>query len=238
MEPMATALEGLQMPVHDRSDRWPASGGPRWYARPAVDDANAAPDESDVRAAWDAEAFDRAATTALERYGPELLGYLHAMARPPLDPDDLFSELCERLWRKLPEFRWESSLRTWAYVIARNLLRSGFRAARGPRGRVDALGTSEVSKVADRIRSSTPPHIRTKAKDRLQEIRDGLDPDDQSLLILRVDRNMAWRDIADVLADPDDARSASQRAAALRKRFERLKERLRREMQASARESS
>jgi RNA polymerase sigma-70 factor (ECF subfamily) len=191
------------------------------------------PDESEIREAWDADAYERAATLALDRYGQELLGYLHAMARPPLEPDELFSELCERLWRKLPDFRWQSSVRTWTYVIARNLLRSGFRSARGPKGRVDSLGTSEVGKLADRLRSSTPPHIRTRAKTRLQQIRDALDPDDQTLLILRIDRDMSWKDIADVMLEDDDSRSNSQRAAALRKRFERLKDRLRQEMQAN-----
>ncbi|MGH1348384.1 MAG: RNA polymerase sigma factor [Nannocystales bacterium] len=201
-------------------------------------DPNEGPDESELREAWDAKAFDRAATMALDRYGSELLGYLHAMARPPLEPDDLFSELCERLWKNLPDFQWKSSLRTWSYVIARNLLRSGIRAARGPRGRVDAFSSSEVSKLADRVRSTTPRHVRTQAKDRLQQIREALDPDEQSLLILRVDRNMSWGSIAEVLADPDDGRSAAQRSAALRKRFERLKERLRQEMQTYASGSS
>lgn len=195
-------------------------------------DPNEGPDESELREAWDAKAFDRAATMALDRYGSELLGYLHAMARPPLEPDELFSELCERLWKNLPNFQWKSSLRTWSYVIARNLLRSGIRTARGPRGRIDAFQSSDVSKVADRVRSSTPPHVRTRAKDRLQQIREALEPDEQSLLILRVDRNMSWGSIAEVLADPDDERSTAQRSAALRKRFERLKERLRQEMQA------
>lgn len=195
-------------------------------------DPNEGPDESELREAWDAKAFDRAATLALDRYGSELLGYLHAMARPPLDADELFSELCERMWKNLPTFLWKSSLRTWSYAIARNLLRSGIRTARGPRGRVDALGTSEVSKVADRVRSSTPPYVRTQTKDRLSQIREALDPDDQSLLILRVDRNMAWTEIASVLADPSDDRSNAVQSAALRKRFERLKERLRKEMQA------
>jgi len=190
------------------------------------------PDESDIREAWDEGRFDRAATSILERYGPELLGYLHAMARPPLEPDELFSETCERLWKKLPEFRWQSSIRTWAYVIARNLLRSGFRAKRGPKGRIDPLPSSEISDLVAQVRSSTPVHVRTRAKDRLQAIREKLDPDDQTLLILRVDRGMAWKDIADVITDEADDRSASQRAAALRKRFARLKDRLREEMQA------
>jgi len=203
-----------------------------------VVDANEGPDESELREAWDAKAFDRAATLALDRYGSELLGYLHAMARPPLEPDELFSELCERLWKNLPNFQWKSSLRTWSYVVARNLLRSGIRTARGPRGRIDVFGSSEASKLADRVRSTTPPHVRTQAKDRLQQIRETLDPDEQSLLILRVDRNMSWNSIAEVLTDPGDARSTPQRSAALRKKFERLKERLRQEMQVDASSSS
>ncbi len=198
---------------------------------------NEGPDESELREAWDAKAFDRAATMALDRYGSELLGYLHAMARPPLDPDELFSEPCERLWRNLPDFQWKSRLREWSDVIARTLLRSGIRSARGPRGRVDALVSTDFSKMADKIRSTTPPHVRTQAKDRLQEIRESLEADEQSLLILRVDRNMAWNEIADVLADPDDTRSQAQRSAGLRKRFERLKERLREQMKAYASET-
>ncbi len=190
-------------------------------------------EETTIRAAWDQEDFEQAATEALERYGGELLGYLHAMARPPLDADELFSALCERLWIALPTFRWQSSFRTWAYVVARNLLRSGIRSARGPRGRVDPVVTSEISLIADRVRSSTPAHVRTRAKDRLQEVREQLDPDDQTLLILRVDRNMAWKDIAEVMHEDGDDRTPAQRGAALRKRFERLKERLRREMTRS-----
>ncbi len=194
------------------------------------EEQRSAVEESTIRSAWEGGDFERAATLALEQYGGELLGYLHAMARPPLDADELFSALCERLWINLPSFRWESSLRTWSYVVARNLLRSEIRAAKGPRGRVGAVVTSEIGLIADRVRSSTPAHVRTQAKDRLQEIREALDPDDQTLLILRIDRNMAWNDIADVMHDGDDERSTAQRAAALRKRFERLKERLRREM--------
>ncbi len=173
--------------------------------------------------------MDEAATTALRRYGPELLGYLHAVARTAADADELFSRLCEQLWTHLPAFRWESSVRTWAYVVARNLLRADARAAAGPRGRVEGLRDTHASRLAADVRSTTAIHLRTESKDALQRIRERLDPDDRTLLILRVDRQMAWRDIAQVLGSEDETDPAKA-AAVLRKRFERLKVRLRREM--------
>ena len=60
------------------------------------------------------------------------------------------------------------------------------------------------------------------------EIRKQLDPDDQTLLVLRVDRDLAWRDIAIVmLGEAAVDAEVTKKAAALRKQFERVKERLR-----------
>jgi len=189
--------------------------------------------EAEIRLQWDAGDMHQAATVALRQYGPELLGYLHAMAStsPRTDPDELFSRLCEQLWKHLPAFRWESSVRTWAYVVARNLLRAEARAAAGPRGKVEGLRDTHAARIAADVRSTTAIHLRTESKDALQRIRDRLDPDDRTLLILRVDRGMAWRDIAEVLHG-DDTPDPSKASAALRKRFERLKARLKREMAA------
>jgi RNA polymerase sigma-70 factor (ECF subfamily) len=57
-------------------------------------------------------------------------------------------------------------------------------------------------------------------------LRESLDPDEQTLLILRIDRQMAWTDIARIMGG-DAPEAESRQAATLRKRFERLKERLR-----------
>jgi RNA polymerase sigma-70 factor (ECF subfamily) len=58
--------------------------------------------------------------------------------------------------------------------------------------------------------------------DKLVKLRDSLDPEEQTLLILRVDKAMPWEDVAEVLGADGDPVSP----AALRKRFERLKEKL------------
>lgn len=190
------------------------------------------PLELTIREHAGANDLESAATAAIEGYGPELLGYLHAMAPTPTEADELFSELCERVWRGLPKFRWDSSFRTWAYTIARNLLRDRHRARSGPEGKLVGLGdASEVSKVAQQVRSTTAMYLKTEAKTRLQQIRDALDPDDRTLLILRVDRRLAWRDIAKIMAEgSEDAGDVAKLTARLRKRFERIKERLRDEL--------
>jgi len=75
--------------------------------------------------------------------------------------------------------------------------------------------------------------MRTETRTRLSMLRDSLDPDDRTLLILRVDRRMPWRDIAEVLTDPAEPAPLERRAAALRKRFERLKLELREQLLAA-----
>ena len=65
----------------------------------------------------------------------------------------------------------------------------------------------------------------------MASLREKLTPEEQTLLILRVDRQMSWRDIATVMHDeeagePDEA-ELKRNAAALRKRFERVKNNLR-----------
>ena len=175
-----------------------------------------------IRAAWDAGRFDVAATLAIETYGGELIGYLAALMRDAVETDDLFGTVSEDLWRALPTFRWECSVRTYAYTIARNAWR---RHLRDPRRRIAHAPASQLEEVVARVRTTTAIHLRTETKDKLDALRAQLDPDDQTLLILRVNRKLAWRDIARVMADDDD--DLDRRAAALRKRFERLKVELR-----------
>lgn len=181
-------------------------------------------DELHALAATDPKA---AATRAIEGYGGELLGYLFALARAPEDAEELFSELCEKLWRALPSFRWDSSFRTWAYAIARNLVREAYRQEQR-RGRVVGLSSPEVANWAEAVRTTTVAYMRSETKHRLELLRAMLDEDDRTLLVLRVDRRMAWRDIARVMTDDGDVGDAGldKLAAKLRKRFERVKERL------------
>jgi RNA polymerase sigma-70 factor (ECF subfamily) len=167
--------------------------------------------------------FQGAATLAIEEYGPEVLGFLVVLVRDEDDAREAFSQACEDLWVGLPRFEGRSSMRTWIYTLARHAASRLRRAAHRRPGRHVAL--SEVSEVVERVRTATAPHARTAAREGLAQIRDALEPDDRSLLVLRVDRQMGWTDIAAIMVEDDD--DLARTAARLRKRFQILKEELR-----------
>jgi RNA polymerase sigma-70 factor (ECF subfamily) len=195
------------------------------------DPAAPSPLEVELKALADAGSFTAATTRAIEGYGGELLGYLCALSRSNVEAEELFSELCERLWRALPQFRWTSSFRTWAYVIARNLARDGHRK----RKRANEVALDDAPEIAERalaVRTTTMMYMRTETKKRFDELRAALDEDERTLLVLRVDRRMPWRDIARVMAEDGD--DPERLSASLRKRFERVKERLRAHLAARA----
>lgn len=187
-------------------------------ARAAFDDG--------VRARRDAGDVDGATSQIIAYYGPELHGFLCALARDATLGGDAFAAACERIWRYLPRFRWEGSLRSWVYQLARSALHD---LRSDPRRRLDRnLPLSVVTSIAEIPRTQTAPYQRTEVKDALRELRDALDPEEHEVLILRLDRAMSWKEIA-VATSPDDGShiDIDGRAATLRKRYERTKARLR-----------
>jgi RNA polymerase sigma-70 factor (ECF subfamily) len=164
-------------------------------------------------------------TAAIQGYGAELYSFLAALARDHDLASDVFGAVCERLWKALPRFRWESSFRVWAYTIARNEFLRSTRTTSRERRQVPISQIQSIQAAVDHVRTVTAAHLRTEVKDAYARLRAELDPDDHMLLGLRVDRKMAWGDIARVLGSEGDA--VERDAAALRKRFERLKKKLR-----------
>lgn len=188
--------------------------------------------EAQIRSACDSKDYDRAATIALEGYGAELMSFLFALLRSASDADDVYGIVCESLWKSLPEFRWDSAFRTYAYTIARH---AWLKYVRDPRNRTPAAALSSPSAeaVAERAHTRTATYLRTETKDKVAELRAQLDPEDQTLLILRINRQLAWRDIAKIMNDDTDDAGITRAAAALRKRFERLKDDLRAKIAAT-----
>ena len=183
----------------------------------------AAPDASEaaIQALCRDGAHAEATTAALQRYGVELLGFLRALAGDDDLAGDAFSELGEDVWTGLPRFRWESSLRSWLYALARNALAQLRRDPRRRRGR--NLPLSVAPEMAAVVRTVTREIQRTEVKDEFRVLREQLDPEEHELLLLRLDRGLPWKDIARILGGDGDL---DVRAAALRKRFERAKQRL------------
>ena len=163
--------------------------------------------------------LDGAATVLLRSIGPEILGYVRTLCQTADDSAEVFSQFAEDLWRAMPNARSAVSVRAYAYRIAYHaaarFYADGYRRRRRP------MPSSASSRVAQSI------HRRSRAAlerglDALASIRAGLSPSDQTLLTLRLDRDLSWREIADVLSTGD----RRLEPAALRKRFERLKGRI------------
>ena len=179
--------------------------------------------EARIRAAATATNWRAAAAGVLEGYGDEILGYLVAVMRSETDAEDAFSMFCESVCTALPQFRWECTVRTWAYSLARN---AAYGVRRDPhRRRVVPLADHHLEEIAAQLRTRTSSYLRTEMRDKIAKLRASLDPDDQTLLILRLSRGLTWREIARVLAADGSSTDAAldKLTASLRKRFERLK---------------
>jgi RNA polymerase sigma-70 factor (ECF subfamily) len=175
-----------------------------------------------------------AATRALEVYGDEIYSLLAALHRSEGDAGDVFSLFCEHLWKGLPGFQGRSSFRTWAYTLAWN---ASARYRSQQRGRREVpVSDSEFLRLAERVRTGTQSRLKAEKRSRLRELRDTLPPEDQTILILRVERELDWRDLARVLHDNQelDGEELVRESGRLRKRFQAIKERLRELVQNDA----
>lgn len=183
--------------------------------------------EEAILLSWKAQDFQAAATRALEAYGQEILSFLTSRMRAASDAEEAYSMFAEDLWKGLPGFAFRCSVRGWMYALARN---AANRYATAPQRRaarnVPLSRDGVASKLVDAARSVTQVHQRTDVKDKIRGLRERLPQEDQALLILFVDRNLPWREIAMVVHERgeelDDA-ALDREAARLRKRFERLK---------------
>lgn len=175
--------------------------------------------ETEFEAAFVVGDLDRAATAALTGFASELVGYLIAIAPSVTVAHEAYSQLCLDFWRGLPQFRRDCSLRSWLYLLARRAL--GDVLADPYAKRAEALSAHPSLLALTATVRSVPVYERSEAQARLAAVRRTLPAEEQHLLILRIDRRLAWNEIA-VILDGDPA--------VLRKRFERLKQRLRGEL--------
>lgn len=180
--------------------------------------------DAQVIAAVDAGEPTRAVELAVQRFGPELLGYCVAVLRSEDAGGEVYSDLCMSLLAALPRFRGNSALRTFLYAIAWNLVRK-YRRRTGRRRRLIHLEATQREVIDQAIRTSTAFYRRTAAKEKLAEVRSSLSAADQTLLILRIDRGLSWQEVAEVMEVEGEGS-----VARLRKRYERVVAKLRRLM--------
>jgi DNA-directed RNA polymerase specialized sigma24 family protein len=125
----------------------------------------------------------------------------------------------EHVWRSLRAFRRECSLDTWSHRVAWGASRHVADDAFRRRGR--AFHTGEASRLAAETRRSSLLEREAQSA-ALERLRDRLTHHERALLILRLDQGRSWDECAEILSTEGEA----VKAAALRKRFERVKQRL------------
>lgn len=183
--------------------------------------------EQEVRALCQGGDVGRAVERTLQLYGMEIMRLMASVLHNPELAKDAFSVFCESLLKGLPSFRWESSLRTWSYRLARNAC---YQLAHAPSARETPVSSSAIPEEPQHHRSDTRPWQRTSVKERFRALRDSLEPEERMLLLLRVDQRLAWTEVARVMWDSDETPTSaalSKKATALRQQFQRIKAHLR-----------
>jgi RNA polymerase sigma-70 factor, ECF subfamily len=128
----------------------------------------------------------------VEPYRRELHAHCYRMLGSLHDADDVLQNTLLRAWRALPNFRGESSLRTWLHQIATNacldaiagrpkgVLPIEFGPATGPRDPYEALGNADCA---------SEPETRYERREELElafiAVLDNLSPRQRAVLILR-----------------------------------------------------
>jgi RNA polymerase sigma-70 factor (ECF subfamily) len=112
-------------------------------------------------------------------------------------------------------------------VIARHEIE---RFRRGARRHVQGrVPISQLAEVIAAVRTETRSAQRSARREAISRLRDELPEEDRALLVLRVDRELAWDEIALAFSEDPEHCSDEERkreAARLRKRFQILKKRL------------
>lgn len=160
-----------------------------------------------------------AAAEVIRAVGPPVARYLRALLGDGDDAADAFSIFAERVWTGIETFRAQSTVRAWAFGVASNAARR-VRASAWRRRRT-RLATDAASALAQEVWTSSAERREHRAA-ALERLRGELAPEDRDLVLLRTAERLSWEAIA--AAWSADGRAVT--AAALRKRYERLKRRL------------
>jgi RNA polymerase sigma-70 factor (ECF subfamily) len=131
----------------------------------------------------------------LEEFEQPLRRLTAGYAAAPNDRDDLFQEIAVAVWGAIPQFRGESSERTWIYRIAHN-------TALTWKGKSRRRKVHEREDDAPDAHSDQLPHpearvLERERRDRLTQLIRALPPVDRQLILLHLEE-LSTRDIAEV----------------------------------------
>lgn len=190
--------------------------------------------EDRIRAAFERGDLESATASLLEAYGGEIFAFVVARLRDNDLASEVFADFAEDLWRGIAGFRWNCSARGWAYTLARHAASRGLRQRRRAARLIPLSRAGPVSELAQRVCTETSRTLSSQQRSRIAALREQLPLYEQTLLMLRVNRELPWLEIARILAGGPiesvvllDAEQLRIQAARHRKRFQKAKEKLR-----------
>ena len=158
----------------------------------------AEPDDRALIARWRG-GDERAATALVERHAGPVARFIASLGGGA-DTEELVQDTFVRAFASLDQFRAHSSLRTWLFSIARNLVRDRARSSRRqpPIAAVeDATVVTEHDALDELVAGETAQRMR-RALARLTQMQ-------REVFTLRVSEGLSYREIADVVGSTEGA---------------------------------
>jgi RNA polymerase sigma-70 factor (ECF subfamily) len=167
----------------------------------------------DVRPAGreEAEPPDEEFRRLFDRYFPSVLHFFLNRGIPYEDSRDLTQETFLRVYRSIGRFRGEASVQTWLFQIATNLWRNQVRHHKAGKREGKEVSLDGAMEKGFQLPADPSPAGRHEpagplsellADERLQLLRralDGLPPQMRRCVLLRIDQNLKYREIAEVM---------------------------------------
>jgi RNA polymerase sigma-70 factor (ECF subfamily) len=167
-------------------------------------------EEALIRAAQagDHDAFER----LVRKYDGSVLRLAMNLLRSEDDAQDVYQEAFLRVYRNLPNFRFDCSFNTWLYRIVNNLCVDYLRRKRVRRTEPSVIETEEgtvdrLAAVPD-TRGFSDPQRRLLSKEvheRIREVLDGLSVRERMVFELRHFQGMRLKEIGESLGTTEEA---------------------------------
>jgi len=158
----------------------------------------AAPGDDALIARWRG-GDERAATLLVERHAGALARYVASLGHGG-DAEEIVQDTFVRAFASLEGFRAESSLRTWLFTIARNLVRDRVRSRRWEK-RVVAIEEEHAVTEYDALDRT----VADETQERLRAAVNTLSPMQREVFTLRVAEGLSYKEIAVVLESSEGA---------------------------------
>jgi RNA polymerase sigma-70 factor (ECF subfamily) len=171
---------------------------------------------------------DDALRLTLDAYGPELYGLLLAELRDADRAQEVFALFTEDLWKGMARLQVRTTMRAYCYAVARHA-KFRFLAAVVKKERLGVpLSQADWQALVAQVRTGTEEYLRSSARTGIEALREGLLDEERTLLVLRIDRGLGFREIAEALSDPGSGEAAlKSEEQRWRKRFQLVKDKLR-----------